>query len=348
MNPDKRRGPTTAAADLSALSEAFSGVQRLGEPQRRPSNPSSGVSARPVAAPAPPPTPAPLPLDEDALLREAMSGVRRLGASRAAPLARASASTAPVPVDRIADLTRQVAATQDSLLRVQAELVDVQASLRASQAERARLTDLATAANAVLAAPELPAPVGLRELGADRGLIGEDELLSALRALIDARRAGPLLDHLVARDAAGLERYFGERLILVSEGETAPVGRVAVVVPVARSELREDSSIRRALSLFSTTCLIHGRLKVAFVGGSPASRRQIKEGVDRRIDVRFVEASPERNQRVEGADLVIVWGALQVDPAVIQSFPEAIVVHQRDLTRMLEAASDRLANAQPA
>ena len=268
-----------------------------------------------------------------------MSGVRRLGSTRSPPLARAA--PAAVPVDRVADLNRQVAATHEALLRVQAELVDVQAALCASQAECARLKDTAT--HAAPAVPEPSAPVGLRELAADRGLFGDDELLAALRALFDARRAGPLLEELVARDVARLEQCFAEGLILLAEGETPPIGRVAVVVPAARSELRGDSAIRRAFSSFSTTCLIHGKLRVAFVGGSPASRRQIKEGLDPRLDVRFVEASPGRNERVEGADLVIVWGALRVDPAVTQSFPQALVIEQRDLTRMLEAASDRIA-----
>ncbi|GDX82469.1 hypothetical protein LBMAG42_42800 [Deltaproteobacteria bacterium] len=370
MKSDKASDPRKVLTDLSALEEAFSGVRRLGEPPRKGLLPAAAVAApagrAPIAPSAPAPTaPAPVaapprPIVDDAtLLREAMHGVRRLDGANPRPPARTAAATPPAapqrstpptppapPAPPVVNPLREVVDTLSTQLDVaRARITELEAALAAAGAARAE-AEASVAARPL--SPTTPAehvgpPPSLREIATERGLIGDDELVVALRAVFDARRAAAMFDELVAKDGAGLEQFFAERLVLAAEGEAVPPGRVAVVVPAERSELREDSPIRKALSLFSTACLIHGKLRVVFVGGSPAYRRQLREGLDRRLDVRFVEGDQRRIPRTDGADLVIVWGGTELDHTVSAHFPDAIVIQHRGIIRMLELAAARIA-----
>ncbi len=71
-------------------------------------------------------------------------------------------------------------------------------------------------------------------------------------------------------------------------------------------------------------------------------RRQLRDGLDRRLDVRFVEGDQRRIPRAEGADLVIVWGGTELDHTVSAHFPDAIVIQHRGIIRMLEIAAARI------
>ncbi len=375
MKSDKPGQQRSVITDMSALDEAFAGVRRLGEPPRKSTSSAGPAPAGPprVAAPAQPVAPvvrafpvaaAVLPtLDDAAVLREAMQGVRRLGGPQPRPVARAAPPpAAPAIPARAVDAAPDVALRElaASLARqldaARVRIVELEERLSAERAARADAEAAREAAGArgqaaserLTAAPSAaPVVVGqaqsLRDIATERGLLGDDELVLALRAVFDARRAGPLLDELVARDGTGLEQFFAERLVLVADGEGVAPGRVAVTVPAERSELREDSPIRKALSLFSTACLIQGKLRIVFVGGSPAYRRQLREGLDRRLDVRFVEGDQRRIARVDGADLVIVWGGSELDHTVSAHFPDAVVIQHRGIIRMLEQAAARIA-----
>lgn len=348
----------------------------------------SAAPSPPAAAPA-----APLP-DEATLLRDAMRGVRPLGAAqpRVAPRASepvptrgasAMGSSSPpgppgnerVPRELADGLRRQLDAALVRATAAEAELARERAAAAAGAAaalgtetraetlavelqtlrgELAAMTDRAreharAAAEAraevagLLAEPRPTAPVTLRALAADRGLLGDDELTGALRAILDARRAGPLLEHLVAANPEALAAFFAERLMLVGEGEEAPPGRIAVRVPGERSELREDGAVKKALDRFSTACLVNGKKRVVFVGGSPAYRRQLREGLDRRLDVRFVEGDQRRVPKIE-ADLVVVWGSTELDHSVSDHFPGALYVPHRGIARMLSFAAERVSS----
>ncbi len=399
--------------DLDALAEAFAGVRKLGAPppKRAPvsanSSPPPGASAS-VAAPSPPPAdrgPTPLgrpgppaapPLpDELDLLRDAMRGVRPLGAASAKGAAKAPARPAPVPATlaprgpvpgpasaervprELADaLQRQLdaalaraAAAEAELGRersahaaieaagntAQARADALAADLYGAKADLAAMTDrarefgraaaeLRAELEARSAEPKPGLPQTLKALAAARGLLSEDELAVALRALLDAHRAAPLYELLVARNNEAVAAFLAERLVLAAEGEAPPSGVVAVRVPAERSELKEEGAIRKALDRFSTACLVNGKKRVVFVGGSPSYRRQLREGLDPRIDVRFVEGDQRRIPKAE-ADLVIVWGGSELDHTVSNQFPDAIYIPHRGIGRMLTMAVERLDGA---
>lgn len=366
MKSDKGGDPRKVITDLSALEEAFSGVRRLGEPPRKLASVAAAAPAAiPVASPrpAPPPAPAPHapvaavrpPVDDAALLREAMQGVRRLEGAHSRPAAKPAPAPVPVAAPRPAapavnPLREVVDSLSAQLDAARVRVVELEEALSMARAEAEAAREAArpalaprTEREASIEAVEARPAQTLRDIATERGLIGDDELVVALRAVFDVRRAAALFDEVVAKEGAGLEQFFAERLVLVAEGEAVAPGRVAVVVPAERSELREDSPIRKALSLFSTACLIHGKLRVVFVGGSPAYRRQLREGLDRRLDVRFVEGDQRRIPRTEGADLVIVWGGTELDHTVSAHFPDAIVIQHRGIIRMLELAAARIA-----
>ena len=358
--------------DMDALADAFAGVQRLGQPAARGTpmraTPAGATPSRSAGAaqPGPPsrsaeveqrPAAAPASLDDDAALREALRGVRRLDPQSSAAASRSQA--APVP----ASLTPPSSELLRHLER-QNEVLTTRVVGLERERDEARLSALSATADAAAAAVRLEeVSARLRELEAEgrtlrdraneratgelrtllveRGLRSEAEMAAALGALLDGGRFLPLLGGLVVARRAEMIAFLEERLILLAEGEEAPAGRVAVRVPSERSEAREDGALRTALAAFSTACLVAGKRRVVFVGGSPAYRKQLREGLDRRLDLRFVEGDQGRIPRVD-ADLVIVWGATELDHRVSAHFPGALLVPHRGIVGMLTMAAERM------
>jgi hypothetical protein len=234
---------------------------------------------------------------------------------------------------RIADLEARVAAQE-------ARIAVLTAAAEAAEARATTLADaLAVAELAPFPASE-PTVATLRACFEQRGLLGEDEAASALRAILDARRGSELL-RLQLVDPSALESFLWERVLLLSEDEAPPPGVVAVRVPTERSEGRQSSANRAAMSRFSTACLLQNIKCIVIVGGSPAYHRTIREGLDPRLDLRLVPGN--RRGRIPGvpsADLVILWASTILDHSVSAQFPEGVVVPHRSVARMLGAATE--------
>jgi len=310
------------------------GVQRMDSRQ-------TGRSAAPRPAANPPPHAPGLRAPSPELLSH-------LNAENAALTARVAV------LERLcATLESQVAAAGAGAKESEARLAVAAADAAAATAELAarrarqdemhrRVVELEAEARDLRARNELVgAAPDLRSLLERRGLRGEAEHAAALRALLDARREGALYTGLVAPRGDALAEFLAERLVLLGEGEPVPEGRVVVRVPAARSEGKEEGAIREACSRFSTACLVAGLKRIVFVGGSPAYRRQLKEGLDRRLDVRVVEGDRHRPPRVD-ADLVIVWAATELDHTVSAQFPGAMTIPHRGIARMLTTAAERI------
>ena len=294
----------------------------------------------PKAAPAPRPRSSYAPRETDpelALLAKELAGVtplvrkepaRPAPAAKAPAPARAAAPQAPAPAPkpdpRIAEaeaLRLRVAALEQDL----AEVDTHRRSLQRQLAEKAQ--------------PD--APVTLREALLARGLVGEDECVLALRALLDAHRVGELLDHCVAGEP--VEELVWNRLLLLAEGEDVPPGIVAVRVPPDRSEGPNSSVNRAALARFATACLLHNVRRVMIVGGSPAYHRVLRDGMDTRIDLRLVPGNRRgRLPESAGADIVLLWASTILDHSVSDHFPEGIVIPHRGIARFLGAAVDEI------
>jgi hypothetical protein len=236
--------------------------------------------------------------------------------------ARASATAA-------VESARAAAAERDT---ARAELVGVQEQLAEVDAHRRSLAQKLTATSGAAR------PRTVRAVLEERGLRGDDELAAALRALLDARRHVELLDALELQSPDALSDLVWARLLLVEEPAEAPPGVVAVRVPAERSEAARGPN-RVAMQRFSTACLVRGKRRVVFVGGSPAYRRVLKEGLDPRLEVKFVEGDRRGNiPDVPDADYVFVWASSILDHRVSDRFPRAVVLPSRGISRMLDEA----------
>ena len=214
----------------------------------------------------------------------------------------AAAPEAPrsvVPDPRVAELER-------TLGRVEWERRDLADRLARAEADRdagaARLTANASGRT-------------LRDLLLARGLVSDGEFDFFFSAVGGGHRSSDLVDLLFSASPL-IERWLSERVILVGPDDEVPPGMVGVRVPVGRSEGAASPAIRAALTRLSTTLLVHGKRRLAVLGGPPAALRVLREGLDRRIEVR-VAVGP-----VAGA-LLVEWG----DGAT----PGAVPVHGRDV-----------------
>lgn len=189
-------------------------------------------------------------------------------------------------------------------------------------------------------AHEPPAPSTIRAACERRGLLSDDEIAAALRALLDAHRVSELARLALAQPEA-LDELLWERVLLLAEEDAVPAGVVAVRVPPDRSEGRSASPNRSAMSRFTTACLVHNVKRVVIVGGSPAYHRLLKEGIDPRIDLRLIQGDRRGSvPQVPGADIVILWASTILDHSVSAKFPEGIVIPHRSIARMLGAATE--------
>jgi hypothetical protein len=330
------------AADEAALRAALAGVRPIAKSasSAAPPRPAAGgpSQSRSAAAPAP---------SAPALSPGARAGHAPLGARPGAP---------PELV-----LGEQLAAAREELARVRAHAELAATELVAARADLTRLRDALTAAEQArddadahrralsreLSARDAQrAPTALRAVFERRGLRGDDEIAMTVRALVDARRTAELVDAMQLLDPRALEEVLWNRLLLVAEGEELPPGLVGVRVPADRSEAPDSGPNRAAMTRFSTACLVRGARKIVIVGGSPAYHRVLREGIDKRIDLRLVDGT-RRGQipEVQRADFVFVWASTLLDHRVSEQFPEAVVLPSRGLARMLAEATARVEGA---
>jgi hypothetical protein len=332
------------AADAEALRAAMSGVRPIGRPAApgggaRAAAPVAGAST--VAAPVASTRASAVPFPAAAAAAAAATAIRAR-----APLSGARAELA---------LAERLQAAEAALADARAEASVLRGTVETLRSEREAA--LHSAARAVQAYEEADAhrrslsrelserdaaraPTALRDVFERRGLRGDDEIALALRALVDARRTAELLDAVYLSDPRALEEVLWSRILLVADGEEVPAGLVPVRVPSERSEAPESSPNRAALSRFSTACLVHGARKIVIVGGSPAYHRVLREGVDRRIDLRLVDGTRRGSiPQAQAPDFVFVWAPTLLDHRVSEQFPGAIHLPVRGLSRMLAEAT---------
>lgn len=346
--------------DKDLLAAYLSGVTPLsrppaGKPPAKPVHPQRA----PVRAPTPvrgAPTHAHTPAKEVGAgpasltaqinrLEMALDAMRReLSEARAGHDATlASVRTALATSDAaIADAQGGVAAARSDASAARAELADAHQRIAHLTAQLAEVDAHRKSLQATLSAePTAPPRAPLRSLLDRRGLVGDDEHTLALRALFDARREKPLLDLLAASDSAAVEAYLAMHVRLIAEGEEIPAGVATVRVAADRSESPKSATNARAIRLFNDACLIRSYKRVVIVGGSPSMRRILKEGIDPRIKVSYVEGDNHSPSQPD-ADLVIVWALSELEHAGASHFPNGVIASHRSISQMLEFVVDYL------
>lgn len=319
-------------------------------------------------APPPPPPPPPsapsvskLAPDEKQLLTSALAGVR--------PIAKHSSEPQQASAE-LFQVRRQLQAAQQERAQLQARAEALHAQSTAQRAELAKLTAALEQARQQLAATEqerdsidqhrrslqqslqqhlqqqaeLSPRVALRDALMQRGLRGDDEMSLALRGLLEQHREKELFPLLETSAPEQLQKLLQHRLFLAAEEDDAPQGVAVVRVPADRSEGDPPSAIREAMARFSTVCLVNNYKRIVIVGGSPAYHKALRDGMDRRLQLRLVPGDG-RVIDVPEADITILWAATILDHRVSERFPHAIIVPVRGLVRMLLFAAERV-NAQ--
>lgn len=176
-----------------------------------------------------------------------------------------------------------------------------------------------------------------------RGLIGDDEIALALRAWGEAHRLQELLDPLQVGNPVVLQALLDERMLLVGVGDDAPAGVVAVAVAPDRSERHTAPAVRAALSRMATALLVHGKRRLVVHGGAAAWQRELKDGLDSRIDLRFyphVGRGPLPD--TGSADVVVLWDSAVSDPRLTDRHPNAMLILERGLIPFCQAVVNQL------
>lgn len=375
-NLDRVKPTPPSPEEADVLRQALGGVQRLGAAPpaaRAPARPEAPrpsprlEPARPVRVEAlrpgpsvevhadelPDPATRPLPPNGgaahagapsvmDAVLRR-VEEMERLLAERTLALGEARARLAELDVDRVtARMDRTLALGERDGARAELEgaLAQVDALRSANEALEARVG----AVERQFGGRGQEAPVGasLRQVLEARGLRGDDEMERAFVALADARRLRELLDLARLADAAPLERFFDERLILVGQGLDAPPGIPAVKVAPERSEVASTPALKAALTRLSTVLMVNGHRRLVVAGGRPAHHRALRDGLDPRIELRSV--LPPYSSRVETIShgVIVLWGDAADDTRLLDRFPNAICVPAKELLRLCAVVQEHV------
>ncbi len=178
--------------------------------------------------------------------------------------------------------------------------------------------------------------------------------------LLAGESATRLLELLVTRDPSALASLLERRLALVcgDPGCAPELGAAALQVLPARCEVCGGSDIQRAAHGFVRSCLAADIVRVRFVGGSPNYRTKLAAlfpasgplTVHTTLGDKRVRLQRSRSQQ-RGDDLVIIWGATELDHATSGAYRAEYgrteVIAHRGIGRMLELAAARIAGAPP-
>ncbi len=162
-----------------------------------------------------------------------------------------------------------------------------------------------------------------------------DRLAAALQAALSERdQAIDQLGRLAGR-VAELEDKLARAL---AERRSEPAA-----APPAPPEATDDpGAIAAALRRFNNACLLTGTRYLAIVGGSPSYHEQLRDGVDKRIDLRLVAGDVSRPPRFPERTRVVIWGATELDHSVSSAYPGAWSIPYRGITRFLDELSRRI------
>lgn len=344
--PAHRLAPTIA----SLMTQ--SGVAPLHQsPQRpAPAKPkANGRPAPPVRSPAP--FPAGVGLQQAEVLREQVIDLERRVAETRQQLTASQAQVEALKAQFAAEQTnaaqRQQALQErlDEALRHDAEKG---AALARARAELERLQSESSKARVD----------SLAEVFRSRGLVGEDESVAALRALLDARRFMALQELLEVSDPSAALYLLRSQLALHCGREDCPTpqGLTLLRVSPERCEVCGGSDIRRGLRRFSEALMLEALLRVVIVGGSPSYHRMLRDGVDKRVDIRLVAGDARRTRSQAQADLswaqlVIIWGGTILDHKVSELYQDSqartLRIANRGLSGLLDQATRALTTTSP-
>lgn len=249
------------------------------------------------------------------------------------------------------DAQARLAQAEAALAPLREELARAQAEGRALDTERRQLHEKYRLLRAELSqAQELAARrTPARDILESRGLADVDEAVIALQGLLD-RRPQELIDALSLADPAPLVRLLDQRVALVHDLGSTELGADCVIVPVSpeRCEITGGSDIRGAFRRLLDACRAARVSEITIVGGSPAYRQQLKELADPHravLHLNLVSGTQRRTRRRAAADmrksdLVVIWGATELDHAVSAVYtgdgaPIQRVPH-RGISRMLD------------
>ncbi len=246
--------------------------------------------------------------------------------------------SAPVaPVSAAIPLPTQLASLEAELCKIRERVIALERELASSENHRrALLRALATASGR-------EPHQSVRDAFIRRGLIGDDEIALALRAWGEAHRLQELLDPLQVGNPVVFQALLDERMLLVGSGEDCPAGVVAVVVAPDRSERHTAPAVRAALSRMATALLVQGKRRLVVHGGAAAWQRELKDGLDTRIDLRFFPHVGRGPLPDTGpADVVVLWDTAVSDPRLTDRHPNAMLVLQRGLIPFCQAVVDQV------
>ena len=363
--------PRDEDLDFAALMQR-EGVTRAATPrgEPRPAAPRkpAAITPAPAATPTPPIAPPRQParpdaaIDAAASVRAELATLRTTARKAEADLANTRKAEADLRAELAAsrkaeaDLRAELATSRKTEADLRAELAtsrktgaDLRAELATSRKTEADLRAELTAVRAV------PARTSLADALTDRGLEGAAEQSHALALLAAAPASASLLGLLEARDLPALAAWLTLRLALVcGDPACAPEhGAIAMHVEPPRCEVCGGSDIQRAAHGFTRACAAAGVVRVRFVGGSPNYRTKLAALfpaggpllVRTTAGNKHVRLSRSKSQQ-RGDDLVVVWGATELDHATSGAYrPEygrVEVVAHRGIGRMLDLLAARL------
>jgi hypothetical protein len=339
------KAPSVAPAKPAAKAPSVAPAKPAAKaPSVAPAKPVPGPTPGPASRPSVPRELAELAARNHALTQERDAASIAVAASRAelaALVARNHALTQERDAATLAMASRRAEATAtEAALR--AELGSTRAALRAAQAS-------ADPPRSSLAAALLA-----------RGLVGGPEQAHALALLTEGEAASRVLDLLETRDPAALASLLERRLALVcgAAGCAPELGAAALQVAPARCEVCGGSDIQRAAHGFVRACVAAGLARVRFVGGSPNYRTKLAAlfpaggplTVHTTAGDKRVRLNRSRSQQ-RGDDLVIIWGATELDHATSGVYRaehgRTEIIAHRGIGRMLELAAARIGGAAP-
>ena len=283
---------------------------------------------RPTPRPAPAPRPSPM---KASVMESVVPGVQPLERDSSPVAPRPPVQPRPTEPDAKTKAARaRLAQETEALERVREE---VSAEREALAAERARLESQRAELTAEIAATRRERSALRERIDAleatrqedrtflsfmlhERGLRGMDECERALAALAERRQLRPILELLRCDRPDRVVDVLSQRLVLVG-GEVPsglPETLAAVSVAPDRADVPGERDLSRALARFGEILMLHGLRRLTVVGGRPAWHKTLREGLDPRVDLRFIASAGDIGALVHH-DLCVLWGVdAQVEP----------------------------------
>ncbi len=332
----RKRGPSPPPKNPGWRPPEDREIRDLDKPRAKPAvpkvGPRAGAKARTTVPPALLATPAPpVPPSIPVALPTPRQTVPPAAAT---PRSSPPPAPPPNPVDTFRAL---LVASEGELARSRDRVIALERELASSENHRRALL------RALASASGREAHQSVRDAFIRRGLIGDDEIALALRAWGEAHRLQELLDPLQVGNPVVFQALLDERMLLVGPGEDCPSGVVPVTVAPDRSERHTSTPVRSALARMATALLIHGKKRLVVHGGSAAWQRELKDGLDPRIELRFyphIGRGPLPDTGVP--DVVVLWDSAVSDPRLTERHPNAMLILQRGLIPFCQSVVDQV------